>query len=442
MGAARHHMAAHRRETARVTMESMRILWATPYNVKSAIARYSQIVVRALAARDHSVEILRLEDEAAAKFDVLDSDLRIHEPGTLDLTRLRDVYDVCVINYGNYLSYHADALTLAATTPAVAVLHDADMEHFFFGARHAYPRLGGLLECWPPNALALPQRRTPAEEATSFLAALAAGCVVHGHHYVDDVVAACPGPTARLSLCYPDIGTLPPAPDDSGAFVVVCFGMINPNKQPERILRALAHDQDLRARARVRFIGPIEAAYRARLTALAVELGLAAPDFTGWVDDSQLCALIAQAHLLCCLRHPVSEGGSASVITALYASRPTVVNNAGSYAEIPDGLVRKIEASDDPAPLATVMSEIARSPQAAETAAVQAAAYAHMRYSADTYVAGLIPLLEAAVTGLPALEAARGMARRLGTLGVAFGDDAAMRVERRRTRARFCPIES
>lgn len=442
MGAARHHMAPHRREIARVTMESMRILWATPYNVKSAIARYSQIVVRALAARHHSVEILRLEDETTAKIDVLDRNLPVHEPGTLDLARLRSAYDVCVVNYGDYLSFHAGALALAAATPAVAVLHDANMDNFLRGARHAHSKLGALLESWPPPALALPQRRAPAEQATSFLAALAAGCVVHGHHYVDDVVAACPGPTARLSLCYPDIGALPPAPDDSGALVVACFGVINPNKQPERILRALAHDANLRARGRVRFVGPIEAAYRARLTALAAELRLAVPDFTGWVDDSQLCALIAQAHLLCCLRHPVSEGGSASVITALYASRPTVVNNAGSYAEIPDGLVRKIEASDDPAPLATVMSETARNPQAAETAAVQAAAYAHMRYSADTYVAGLIPLLEAAVTGLPALEAARGMARRLGTLGVAFGDDSAMRVERRRTRARFCPIES
>jgi glycosyltransferase involved in cell wall biosynthesis len=403
-------------------MGPMRILWGTPYNVKSAIARYSRMATRALVARGHAVDILRLEDETAAAFEVLDHDLPVHTPRALELARLRRDYDVCVVNYGDYLSFHAGALELAAAAPAVAVFHDANMENFLAGACQLHPKLGALLERWPPAALALPPGRTQAEHATSFFAALASGCVVHGPHYVDDVVAACPGPTVQLPLCYPDIGAVPPAPDASGAFVVMCFGMINVNKQPERILRALAADLALRARGRMRFVGPIEDGYRAKLAALAAKLGLAAPEFTGWVDDARLCALLAQAHLVCCLRHPVLEGGSASMITALYSVRPTVVNDVGSYAEIPDGLVRKIEAGEDPAPLAAVMAEIARDPQAAEAAAAQAAVWARARYSAGSYVEGLMPLLEAAVAGRPGLEAGRGMARRLAALGVSFDD--------------------
>jgi glycosyltransferase involved in cell wall biosynthesis len=245
---------------------------------------------------------------------------------------------------------------------------------------------------------------------------------VHGPHYVEDVVAACPGPTVQLPLCYPDIGVVPPAPDGSGAFVVTCFGMINPNKQPERILRALAADPALRARGQMRFVGPIEHDYHDLLALLAAELGVTV-EFTGWVDDAGLCALLAQAHLLCCLRHPVLEGGSASLITALYAARPLVVNDVGSYGEIPSGLVRKIEASEDPAPLAAVMVDIARNPQAAETAAARAAVYARARYSADSYADGLTPLLEAAVAGRPGLEAGRVMAGRLIALGVGFDHD-------------------
>jgi glycosyltransferase involved in cell wall biosynthesis len=409
----------------------MRILWATPYNVKSAIARYSRMVTRVLVARGHSVEILRLEDETAAALEVLDRDLPVHVPRALDFARLRPDYDVCVVNYGDHLPFHAGVMALAAATPAVAVFHDANMENFLFGACQAHPKLGTLLECWPPAALALPEGGTHAERAISLFAALASGCVVHGSHYVENVVAACPGSTAQLPLCYPDIGAVPPAPDGSGAFVVVCFGMINPNKQPERILRALAADPALRARGRMRFVGPIEKNYRADLTALAAKLGLAAPDFTGWVDDAQLCAQLAQAHLLCCLRHPVLEGGSASIITALYSARPIVVNDVGSYAEIPDGLVRKIDACADPAPLAAVMADIAHDPQAAEAAAVQAAAFARARYSADTYVDSLTPLLEAAVAGRPGLEAGRGMARRLAALGLGFDDGAAACLESR-----------
>jgi glycosyltransferase involved in cell wall biosynthesis len=239
---------------------------------------------------------------------------------------------------------------------------------------------------------------------------------------------------ARLALCYPDIGALPPKPDASGAFVAMCFGMINANKQPERILRALAADPDLKKRGRARFVGPIDDAYRARLAALAQELGLAAPEFYGWVDDARLCALIAQAHLLCCLRHPVTEGGSASVITALYSSRPIVVNDVGSYAEIPDGLTLKIAASETPEPLTAAMVQIARDPRAAEAAAARAADYARSHYSARAYVDGLEPLLSAAAAGLPALRAARRMGRRLGALGVGFDDGAAARLEGRLVR--------
>ena len=56
-----------------------------------------------------------------------------------------------------------------------------------------------------------------------------------------------------------------------------------------------------------------------------------------------------------------------------------VVNNVGSYAEIPDGLVRKIPAGEDFAPLAAVMADLAHDPQAAEAAAARAAAFARAR---------------------------------------------------------------
>ena len=152
----------------------------------------------------------------------------------------------------------------------MAVLHDAHLEESPPGGlARLIPKLGALLERWPPAALALPEGRTLAERGISFFAALASSCLVHGPHYVDDVVAACPGPTVQLPLCFPDIGAVPPVPDGSGAFVVVCFGLINLNKQPERILRALAADPALRARGRMRFVGPIEEDYRTRLTALS-----------------------------------------------------------------------------------------------------------------------------------------------------------------------------
>ncbi len=415
----------------------MRILWATPFNVKSAIARYSRLVTDEIAARGHTVELLRLEDKATSTLDILDSELTVHAADTLKPARLRG-YDVCVVNFGDYLSFHAGALALASSVPAVAVLHDANMENFLLEAFQAYPGLAALLEAWPPASLALPEGRTPGQRAISFLAAISSGCVVHGPHYVEDVVAACPGPTVQLPLCYPEIGAVSPEPEVSDAFVVMCFGMINRNKQPERILRALAIHPALRARGRVRFVGPIEDGYRKNLAAHAARLGLAEPDFTGWVDDAQLCRLLAQAHLLCCLRHPIAEGGSASLITALYSGRPVVVDDAGSYAAIPDGLVYKISADEDPAPLATVMADVAGSPLAAEAAA-RAAAFARRHYAADTYVDGLIPLLEAALANRPELEAARGMGRRLHSLGLTFADGTAAGLENRLACVRRSP---
>lgn len=400
----------------------MRILWATPYNVNSAIGRYSRMAAGELAARGHRVEILRIEDETGAALPPLDQAFPLHGPAALDPAQLERDYDLAVVNYGDHMPFHAGALALAAATPALAVFHDANMENFLWGLRQRYPGVDALLARWPAPA----ESEAP-ERLLALLAALAAGCVAHGPHYVERLRASCPGPVSQLTLCYPDIGAVPPAPDATGAFVVGCFGMINPNKQPERILRALAADPALRARARMRFIGPIQDGYREHLSARAAELGLSPPDFHGWVDDAQLCALIAQTHLLCCLRHPVTEGGSASVITALYSARPIVVNDVGSYSDIPDGLVRKIADGDDPAPLAAVMAQIAGDPQTAEAAAAKAAEHARTRYSARVYVDALEPLLAAALARTPVLRAARRMGARLHRMGLARGtmfDDA------------------
>lgn len=406
----------------------MRILWATPYNVNSAIARYSRMVADELAARGHRVEILRIEDEAAAALAPLDAAFPTYAPDTLDPARIERDHDLVVVNYGDHMPFHAGALRLAAATPAVAVFHDANMESFLWGLRQRHAGVDALLARWPA-----PAESEAAQRLLALLAGLASGCVAHGSHYVAPLLAACPGPVSRLSLCYPDIGAVAPAPDASGAFVAACFGMINPNKQPERILRALAADPALRKRARMRFIGPIQNDYRDHLATLAASLGLAAPDFYGWVDDEKLCALIAQTHLLCCLRHPVTEGGSASVITALYSGRPIIVNDVGSYRDIPDALARKVAADDDPAPLAAAMAEIAANPQAAEATAAQAALHARAHYSARAYVDALEPLLDAALARLPALRAARRMGARLHRMGLtsapSFDDGLAARLD-------------
>lgn len=362
----------------------------------------------------------------AANIDALSDEFRIHDAGTLSRLDLRDRFDVIVVNLGDYDLFHGGALPFYDQTHVVTIFHDSDIRHLMMVRTPSGMPLAKAAD-FVPRELRCSEGGVERAAHLALFAGLSAGAVAHGLHYLGELQAACPGPVAMLPLCYPDLGSVAPVVGD-GPFVVTTFGMINPNKQPMRIMRAMAASIRLRERGVYRLVGPVEEEQRNRLTQFAAELGLQPPEFHGWVPDERLFKLLAQSHAICCLRYPVSEGGSASLITALYTARPVIVADVASYSLVPDDAVWKVGYGETIEDLSAALESIEADRQSADTRARLAREWAKHQYSAEAYVEALVPFLGAAAERVPALDAGRQIGRELAQMGMSLDDPAALRI--------------
>lgn len=404
----------------------MRIAWATPFNIHSAIATYSREVCAELTERGINVEILRIEAEESRGLEELSSPLIVHaasNPLTLDF--LRD-FDAIVVNIGDYSQYHLGALRLFSMLPVICIVHDADLRHFVYGAVESGYHLDDLAARLPTES---DEAVDPRKLELALFATLSCACVAHGSHYVDTLEASCPGPVATLPLCYPDLGSVKPKPSHAKSFVITTFGLINSNKQPERVIRAIASSPLLKSKATYRLVGPIQDTQQLRLNSLAKELGIRPIEVYGRVDDQKLFDLLASSDVICCLRYPISEGGSASLITALYSARPVVTPDFGSYADLPDDLVWKVSYGEDIADLASALCLIEKDRVGAEQRVAAAKKWAQTAFSAKSYVNRLLPLINAAIKAAPSIEAGRSIGRMLASMDVAPGDPVVDRLD-------------
>jgi glycosyltransferase involved in cell wall biosynthesis len=256
---------------------------------------------------------------------------------------------------------------------------------------------------------------------------MASGIVVHGPHYREVAEQACAGPVATLPLAYSS-PELPPARPLGARMVVATIGHINQNKRAEAVIEAIAGSERLRNRVLYMLAGPAEADEQARLLTLARRLGILEPHFTGWVPDDIMHMLIAGADVMCCLRYPALEGGSASLITAMLSGRPTLVSDHAGYSELPDDLVMKCAPGHEAADVMRHLEAILDDPAAAQAMGERARAYALQAFSPATYAAKLLQALDAATQAEPAIRTARMVGKRLAELGIRAGDPAVERL--------------
>ncbi|MBV8459098.1 MAG: hypothetical protein JO122_21090, partial [Acetobacteraceae bacterium] len=249
----------------------MRIGWAGPWNTSSAIAQFGSEIVNELTARGHSVEVLRTETGEALLLPSRTSLVPVHNPGSVVPGGIRHVFDAVVVNVGDHFLYHGNAIPLIREAQTVLVLHDSSIAHLYAGwaasldveaaadrVRELYPAEEAGGRFWLP-AREMAQRRPMIE----WLAGLGCAAVVHARHYEHRVRAACPGPVEVIPLALNFPG-LPPPPEQRSTLTVATIGHVNPNKQAEQVLRAIAAPE-LRGKVRYRLIGAADEPERNRL---------------------------------------------------------------------------------------------------------------------------------------------------------------------------------
>lgn len=397
-----------------------RILWAGPWNARSAIATFGRLVVGGLAASGHDVEVVRTEAGADLLLPPLPAPGPVHDPGAQPIAALAAPFDGVVLNLGDYYGFHGAALPMLQDLAPLVILHDAWLGNLVNGWRH----YAGS-EAWQVQRFL---EGAPDPAGVQALCGLASGVVVHGPHYRDAAQAACAGPVAELPLAYAAPELPPPGPFRE-RLMLATIGHVNANKRAEAVIRAQAASERLRRRTLYTLIGPVEPSEQARLEAVARDCGAPAPHFTGRVPDEVLQALMAGTDVFCCLRHPVTEGGSASLVTAMLSGRPTLVSDHASYATVPDGLVLKCAPGREGAHVLHHLEAILDDPAAAQAMGARARAYALQEHAPEAYCARLLPVLDAATAAQPAVLAARSVGRRMAELGMRTDDPMVHRMD-------------
>ena len=376
---------------------SLRIAWAGPWNEQSAIAAFGVDVVSALVAVGHTVEVFRTEAMAGTVLEPLPAPCPVHAPGHLTRELLSGGFDAVFVNFGNYYAFHGGALAILQATPTILIAHDAVMSGFRYGwliAGSAAP---------PASASLLTASDTEDDTLLAQLAGLALGAVVHAAHYRAEIEAACAGPVATLplSMTFHAIcdGLAPPF--QSGDFVVATIGHLNPNKRVDQVIRAIGASPILRERVRYLLVGPVEEHYQQRLIAVARHVGAPVPEFTGWISDEALRTLLAGVDVVCCLRNPITEGGSGSLILALRSGRPTLVCDHGSYRDLPDDVVLKCPPGQEAAHVLYHLETLIEQPALGRAMGVRALAYAERTFAPESYAAGIVRLAEQVAQASP-----------------------------------------
>lgn len=370
----------------------MRIGWATPFNVRSAIGKFSRFVCEELRRRGHEVEIIRVESGGELGMPPLDCELSVVSAAECPV----EDYDLLVVNFGNNGPYHAQVLSLIGRRAPLGIFHDMELRDLELGVQYrhglSFPRLiGNEEDKGEQNAEDLVD--PAARPLLGALAAMTCGAVIHGPHYRDSVARYCPGPVELIPFCYPDTEITRESLLPARTRRVTIFGVITEHKQPRRVLRALALLKERIGPIELHLAGDVEDSYRYRLIEEADELGTGMPFFHGYVSDEDLQDLLELTHVTCCLRYPVTEGSSASLVTALHRCRPLIIPDVASFSLVPDTLAYKVSYGEEPEDVAEALNSIFSRPRVAMRKAVKARKWAQDRFSAISYADALEPMM-------------------------------------------------
>jgi glycosyltransferase involved in cell wall biosynthesis len=421
----------------------MRICWVTPFVLRSSIGRVSAAVTAALAARGHEVEILRCEDRHEPAEPLHPTALPVRHWREVDLASLRSRFDVVIVNIGDNYPFHAGALGILDAAPCLGIFHDFYIYNLFSGWLHHngldYRRHDAEIVATygpeaEPDAVAVRsgQMLDMGEIAaklpmTEWLARRCEAALAHARFYAPRLEAVCVGPVAVTPLCCPDRATPPGPAAAKDRLTIITVGVMNPNKRVAEVIRAIGGSDALEACV-YRLVGPISDEERARLRAVAAEVGFANLVIDGPVDDDTLDQRLAEADIICALRKPVLEGASGSACEGMLSGRPTVVARAGFYGELPDELVFKVDGDIVVEDIRTVLERLAGDAPLRRKTGAAARAWALETLNAERYAQAVEALAQAQLTSRPLLAVGERIGHELRGFGLAQNDPSAARI--------------
>ncbi len=162
-----------------------------------------------------------------------------------------------------------------------------------------------------------------------------------------------------------------------GARVLASFGIVDPIKQPHKLLRCFAALAANHPDLVVALVGPISTELAHSLGRLGEELGLDGRLFiTGRVEAEVYLEWLRRAELAVQLRASFSGEASAAVGDCLACGAPTIVTDIGWMGELPGDVVAKVPVDVSAADLAEACTRLLDDPAARGALGKRARGYA------------------------------------------------------------------
>jgi 2-polyprenyl-3-methyl-5-hydroxy-6-metoxy-1,4-benzoquinol methylase/glycosyltransferase involved in cell wall biosynthesis len=268
-----------------------------------------------------------------------------------------DHFDAVVYHMGNDHRYHAGIHDNIKTHPGIVVFHDFALQDFFLGLSRERkdPNIyfDEVLACHGLEASreaekALNQGRPPAavEQPTVFplncrLARAASGIIVHSEWSRNRLEQIAPGvPLRRIAMPIKVPSQIEPRTEPR-TLKLASFGLINPGKGIDQILRVLGtlkNEYDFHY-----FLVGAENSYF-DVRSLIQTYGLKDQvTITGHISLDQFETHITTTDVALNLRERTVGETSASLCRIMAAGIPVIVSNVGSFAELPDDSVVKLD---------------------------------------------------------------------------------------------------
>lgn len=280
--------------------------------------------------------------------------------------------DVVFLNIGNSWVYHSGIFRLAQRLPAVIVLHDMAIQEMAYDSIRYDgfdPEVyrAGMARWYGTAGETLTQdlldtkinAQDVAQSAPGFELTMdrAISVLTHTQIAYDAVVAREALPAYLLDLPFAPSDKAPSARRaPKGPLRLVQFGYIGPNRRLSEVLQVLAG-----LKGEVDFhldvMGKIWDHGRIADEVATLDLGTHVT-LHGFVEEPELDAALARAHLVFNLRYPTMGEASGSQLRIWNAEAAGVVSDLGFYATLPEDTVFRIPHADEAAALADLIRRI------------------------------------------------------------------------------------
>jgi glycosyltransferase involved in cell wall biosynthesis len=277
-------------------------------------------------------------------------------------------YDLTVYVMGNNAHFHGYIYNLMRDYPGVVILHDTDLQQYFFvrALKHghwadylaelenSYGRVAGRRIA----AMALAEQIDRVQGVYPLVEPVISwslGAIVYNEFAYHDLLIRCPQARVRQLKYHFYLPQGFPAPVDTqalrerwgldGFFVIGTFGLFHQEKRLDVCLRAFKRFQQTRPDARYLLVGNHDSNYDLPGLIRSLELEDSVI-LTGWLEALEFSQHLCVPDIAIHLRYPHIGGTLYTPLRLLGLGRPTILSEIEPLAEFPEGCCVKIPPDD------------------------------------------------------------------------------------------------